>query len=354
MRLRRIAGAAAALTVVAGGGLLLSGPTHAATPMPVVLDATGMSSSSCPLPLNGSIAVTPNTAVQFKPGVLQALSSEKLTIKPAPNSTDPNSSVSVAVPSSGANPITFSRGAKYALTWEIKTVNLLGAVVGLQDKKGSLAVSSSVQNCQLAVQLPAPSVSVPVVPSPITSAINGAVSSAVSGVNGALSPVNSVLPPLPTVSGVPGLPSVPGLPGGSGSSPGGGSQSGAPVPGTTYRPHGPTVADRTVPKGYGSGSGQAGVYVPANGSSITAGALPGAGTGSQAGGKSASSSAVKSGGAPRTVELATSRPRSALGALPTLAVILAILALSGTTAFYARTFLLQPAPAVARASKPRG
>ena len=57
---------------------------------------------------------------------------------------------------------------------------------------------------------------------------------------------------------------------------------------------------------------------------------------------------MKSGGAPRTVELATSRPRSALGAMPTLAVIFAILALSAATAFYARTFLLQPVQAPAR------
>ena len=84
MRLRRIAGAAAALAVIAGGGLLLSSPTpRRRPPMPIDLEATGMSSSSCPLPLNGSIAVAPNTAVQFKPGTQCLATGESLTITPA-------------------------------------------------------------------------------------------------------------------------------------------------------------------------------------------------------------------------------------------------------------------------------
>jgi|GEM_PF-6505873 len=349
MSLRRIAGAVAAAAVVSGAGLLLvSGPSAAAPPppTPVTLDATGMSSSSCPLPLNGSIALVPGTAVQFKPGVLSALSSEKLTIKPAPNSTDPNSSTTVAVPTTGTSPITFTRATSYALTWQIKTVSVLGVVVGLNDYKGKLTIASSVSKCQLAVQVPVPSVSAPVVPSPILSSVNGAVSSAVGGVNGVLSPINSALPPVPTVSGLPGLPGVPG----TGSSPGASPSPGASVPGTIYQPHGPTVADRTVPKGYGSGSGQGGVYVPISGGSGSGGSvggLPATGNGAQAG--ASASPAVKSGGSPRTVELATSRPRSALGALPTLTVIVAVLALSGATASYARTFLLQPAGAAAQA-----
>ncbi|HST49461.1 hypothetical protein [Jatrophihabitans sp.] len=358
MRLRRIAGAAAAAAVVSGAGLLLASGPSAATPppTPVTLDATGMSSSSCPLPLNGSIALVPGTAVQFKPGVLGALSSEKLTIKPAPNSTDPNSSATVGVPLTGTTPITFTRATSYALSWQIKTVNVLGVVVGLNDYKGELVISSTVSNCQVAVQVPVPSVSVPVVPSPITSAINGAVSSAVGGVNGVLSPINSALPPVPTLPAVPGLPGAPGLPG-TGTSPGVSTSPGADVPGTSYQPSDPTVADRTVPKGYGNGSGQGGVYVPVTGSgggSSGAGGQAATGNGAQAG-NSAASPAVKSGGSPRTVELATSRPRSALGALPTLAVILAILALSGATASYARTFLLQPAEVAAKGpAKPRG
>ncbi len=354
MSLRRIAGAVAAAAVASGAGLLLvSGPSAAAPPppTPVTLDATGMSSASCPLPLNGSIALVPGTAVQFKPGVLSALSSEKLTIKPAPNSTDPNSSTTVGVPATGTTPITFTRATSYALTWQIKTLNVLGIVVGLNDYKGKLAISGTVSNCQLAVQVPVPSVSAPVVPSPIISAVNGAVSSAVSGVNGVLSPVNSALPPIPTVPAVPGLPGLPGTGGTPGASPSPGTQ----VPGTNYHPHGPTVADRTVPDGYGSGSGQGGVYVPVTGGSGTGGSVVGQpATGNNAGSRPASP-AVKSGGSPRTVELATSRPRSALGALPTLTVILAVLALSGATASYARAFLLQPVGAAAKgAAKPRG
>src|SRR4051812_23211359 len=341
MSLRRIAGAAAAAAMLAGAGLLLSSPTQAATPTPVTLDATGMSSPSCPLPLNGSLAVVPGTAVQFNANTLKALTSESLTIKPAPNSTDPNSSVTMAVPSTGASPVTFTRATTYALSWQIKTVSVLGVVLGLNDYKGKLVVASTVSNCQLAVQLPAPSVSASVVPSPITSAINGGIGGVVSGVNGVLSPINSALPPVPTLPAVPGLPSVPGLPG-TGNSPGVSPPPGADVPGTSYQPSGPTVADRTVPKGYGSGSGQGGVYVPVTGGSSTGGSIgaggqPATGSGAQADGRSASA-AVKSGGSPRTVQLATSRPRSALGALPTLVVILAILALSGATAVYARHF----------------
>lgn len=355
MSLRRIAGIAVAAAVLSGAGLLLSSPTQAATsPTPVTLDATGMSSASCPLPLNGSMAVVPNTAVQFKPGALAALTTESLTIKPAPNSTDAASSKTVGVPTAGAAPITFSRTASYALTWQIKTVSVLGALQSSLTQKGTLVITGSVKNCSVAVQLPVPSVSASAVPSPITSAINGGLGGVASGVNGVLSPVNSALPSIPAVPGlpnVPGLPSVPGLPGG-GSSPGVSPSPGANLPGTSYKPTGPTVADRTVPKGYGSGSGQGGVYVPVTGDSIVAGGQqPAAGTGGQAANPSSTASKVKSGGSPRTVELASNRPRSALGALPTLAVILAILALSGATAYYARTFLLQPATAQATAKR---
>ena len=80
-----------------------------------------------------------------------------------------------------------------------------------------------------------------------------------------------------------------------------------------------------------------------DGNSIVAGGQQLGGNAQPAGSRGSAAPGVKNGGSPRTVELASNRPRSALGALPTLAVILAILALSGATAFYARTFLLQPA-----------
>jgi hypothetical protein len=103
-----------------------------------------------------------------------------------------------------------------------------------------------------------------------------------------------------------------------------------------------------VPKGYGSGSGLGGSFVPVTGGSINASGQQPAGNAQPAGAAGSAAQPVKGGGSPRTVELASNRPRSAFGALPTLAVILAILALSGATAGYARTFLLQPAPAEAK------
>ena len=229
---------------------------------------------------------------------------------------------------------------------------------------GKLIISRA-QGCVVAVQLPVPSLCARRrwCPAPITSAINGGLSSAVSGVNGALSPVNSAIGGLPTsLPTLPALPGVPGLPGVNppgANPPGASAPGGGEGPGTIYQPTGPTVADRTVPDGYGSGSGLGGVYVPgssagdsAAGGSITApGQQSGGGNGQPAGAATAAAQQAKPGGTPRTAELATTRPRSALGALPTLAVILAILALSGATAFYARTFLLQPVTATPAKAK---
>ena len=357
MSLRRIAGIAVAAAVVSGAGLLLSGGTSAAAPTPptpITLEATGLSSTACPTPPLGvynAIALKPATAVQFKGGLLTG----SLTIKPAPNSTDPDSSTTLAtVPTTGATAITFTRAATYSLTWQTKTPNPLGAAVVTGTRGGKLVINSNVAGCKVAVVVPTPSVSAPsAVPSPITSAVNGGLGAVASGVNGALDPINSAigslpttLPTLPPISGVPSLPPLPGgnppataAPGGSGAG-----------PGTIYKPSGPTVADRTVPDGYGSGSGVGGTYVPVTGNSIVAGGQHATSNGTSAGSATSASPGVKNGGSPRTVELASNRPRSALGALPTLAVILAILALSGATAFYARTFLLQPAEAPVKAS----
>ncbi|HEX8094885.1 hypothetical protein [Jatrophihabitans sp.] len=348
MSLRRIAGVAAAAVVLSGAGLLLSNPTSAVTPpTPITLDATGMDSSSCPLPLNGSMAVVPNTAVQFKQGGLGAATGERLTISPVPNSTDPASRTPwAAVPAAGTTPITFTRAATYTLTWQF-TTELLGQVGVVATQTGKLVIDSTAAGCVAGVHLPLPSVSASAVPSPIISAINGGLGSVVSSANSALNPVNSALPTAPPLPGAPGLPSVPGLPGGN--SPGVTPPPAAALPGTNYKPSGPTVADRTVPKGYGSGSGLGGSYVPVTGGSIVAGDQQPVSNGKPAGSASSAAPGVKNGGSPRTVELASNRPRSALGALPTLAVILAILALSGATAFYARTFLLQPAEARAKA-----
>src|SRR5206468_2920707 len=100
MRFRRIAAAVAAAAVAGGGALVLgaaAGSAATPAPTPIVLGVLGMSSASCPLPLNGSMAVKPGTTVQFKPdtvlGNLTTLSLSYLretstTPKPAATTKD--------------------------------------------------------------------------------------------------------------------------------------------------------------------------------------------------------------------------------------------------------------------------
>lgn len=348
MKFRRVVGATALAGIAAGLGLLASTSIGAATtpppPTPIALGATGMSSSACPLPINGTLAFAPGTSLQFKPDpvlslsfgqamTLTILSEAKTTPAPQPKPYSfTTASPAVAFPNAGT----------YDLSWTAKT--LLGTV----SSTGKIVISSSAQKCQVAVQVPVPSVSASGVPSSVTSPINGVVGGVVSGVNGALGPVNSAVGGvLGTVNGTVG-----GLTGGltgvlpGGSNPVAGTPPTGSEPGTSYQLSGPTVAQRTVPQGYGNGSGAAGLYVPGTGNSINAPALGFTGTGKAGSG---SSTAVKSGGSPKTVDLAANKPRSALDGWSALIVALAVIALSGATAFYARTFLLQPAPAGARA-----
>ncbi|HEX4726799.1 MAG TPA: hypothetical protein VH298_03320 [Jatrophihabitans sp.] len=344
MRFGRAVGIAAAAALAAGACLLAGNSAgSAATPLPptpIALGALGMSSSACPLPLNGSMAVKPGTTVQFKPDALGALETLTLsyvretttTPKPAPTTQSP-------VPSTGWS-VAFGTAGTFDLSWHIDILNVLGGIAKVgATQTGKLLVSTNAQQCVIAVQVPVPSASVPIVPSPVNSIINGVVSSAVSAVNGVLSPVNSVVgPPLGTVGGVVG-----GVTGGlTGGVPGAGVPPGGSDPGTIYKPTGPTVAQRTVPQGYGSGSGAAGLYLPPGGNSINAPAIGFTGTGKSG---STNSGPIKSGGSPHTVDLASDKPRSALEGWSALIVVVALVALSGATAFYARTFLLQPAPA---------
>ncbi len=342
MRFRRIAAALGVAAVAGGGALVISTAGSAATPAPtpISLGLTGMSSSACPLPLNGSMAVKPGTTVQFKPQ-LPLVPTQSLSLsyvretasnpKPAPTTK--------AVPNSGLN-VPFASAGTYDLSWHTDVVNLLGVKTGAT-QTGKLLVNSNAAKCVIAVQVPTPSVSVSGVPDPVTSTVNGVVGGVVSGVNGVLNPVNGVVGPI-LGGGTSGLP-IPG--GGSGGSGGGSLPS--PVPGTNYHPTGPTVAQRTVPQGYGNGSGVGGSYVPAGASGSGGGST--AGTGSASSAKSGTTSQqVKSGGSPKTVELAANKPRSALEGWSALIVLGAVLALSGATAFYARSYLLQPAPAKLR------
>ena len=353
MKVRRLAAAVAAAAIAGGGALLaLSSTGDAATPpaTPISLTAAGMSSPICgplPLPVNGSVAVKPST-LQFEPdGALGGSSIESLTIQPAPNSTDPKSKSSISPLTAANGKVSFSTSANYTLSWTI-TPKLLGGIAAAT-QTGKLIVSNDAQKCAVAVQVPTPSVSVSALPSAVNSTVNGLVGGVVSGANGALAPVNSAVgSALGQVNGTVG--SVGGGLPGSGASSGSGSGSDPGGPGTTYKPTGPTVAQRRMPDGYGGGSGQGGSYVApgAIGDSITAAGSSGT-TGGATGRKGGQQPATRSGGSPKTVELAANKPRSALDGWASIIVLAAVLALSGATAFYARTYLLHPAPAVGRA-----
>ena len=347
MGFRRIAAAVAVAAVAGGGALALStvaGSAATPAPTPISLGLLGMSSSACPLPLNGSMAVKPGTTVQFKPdtvlGNLETLSLSYVlettsTPKPTPTTRD--------VPNAGLT-VPFAAAGTYDLSWHTVTLGALGVKILGTTQTGKLLVNADAQACVIAVQVPTPSVSVPVVPSPVTSTINGVVGGVVSGVNGVLNPVNGVVGPI--VGGVGGTIGG-GLPGGGSTGDTGG---GVPGVGTDYHPSGPTVAQRTVPQGYGNGSGVGGTYVP-SGATGSAGGSSAGGSGSATGKSGASAQQpVKAGGSPKTVPLAADKPRSALSGWSALIVLAAVLALSGATAFYARSYLLQPLPAKAKAS----
>lgn len=339
MRFRRIAAALLAGAVTGGAALLVcsaAGSAATTPPTPVTLDA--MSSASCPLPLNGSMAVTPGTTVQFKPRtVLSSVESLSLSYVRETTTTPKPTPTTKSVPNAGLN-VAFTTAGTYDLSWHIDSVNLLGLVKVGVAQTGKLQVNNNAQQCVIAVQVPTPSVSASGVPDPITSTINGAVGGVVSGVNGVLNPVNGVIGPV-----VPGSP--PGLPGGSGDPPsGGGGTTPGSGAGIDYHPTGPTVAQRTVPQGYGNGSGTGGSYVAAGSTGSGSSAASGTGSGPAAG-KSGQAQPIKSGGSPKTVQLAADKPRSALDGWSALIVLAAVLALSGATAFYARSYLLQPVPA---------
>jgi len=351
MKVRRLAAAVAAAALAGGGALLaLSSTGNAATPppTPISLEATGLGTSFCPLPVNGTVAIKPN-AVLFKPGTVSGvvLPSVSLTVLSEAQTNPPQQPRKYSVPSSGYK-LSFSSPGTYDLSWS-GSDSVLGVGLLSLSSKAKLIISNDVQNCQVAVQVPTPAVSVQALPSGVNSTVNGLVGGVVSGANGALAPVNSAVgSALGQVNGIAGgasggLP-VPGSGSGSGA---GGHSSG---PGTTYKPTGPTVAQRRMPDGYGSGSGQGGSYVApgAVGDSITAAGSSGT-TGGTTGKKSGQQQpAAKSGGSPKTVELAANKPRSALDGWASIIVLVAVLALSGATAFYARTYLLHPAPAQVR------
>jgi hypothetical protein len=343
MRVRRIIGATVVAGIAAGMGLLAAGGVGVAAtpaPTPVSLNATGLGSSTCgPLPLNAALAFKPGTTIEFSSALNLALGPVTMTIQSEAKTIPAPKAVSYSVSTANPPKIAFPNKGTYDVKWS--AVNLLNIVTA--QSSGKLVIDANATKCVVGVQVPVPSVSVPVVPSAINSTVNGILSSGASAVNGVLSPVNSAVGPIlggvnSTVGGV-----IAPITGGANPITGGGTGSGT-GPGTIYKPTGPTVAQKTVPQNAGSGNGAPGSYVGTTGNSINAPALGFKGTG---GNGSASSTAVKSGGSPKTVELAANKPRSALNGFSTVIVVIAIVALSGATAFYARTFLLHPPQAQA-------
>lgn len=336
MRFRRVA-AGAVLAAVAGTSALLISTqgSSAATPAPTqinlgLLNALGMSSAACPLPLNGSMAITPGTTVQFEPdALLSALQNENVSITPNPDPKVPTP-LKINGLTSKNGVVKFATGGTYKLDWQLVTLGVLGL-----NQTGKIVVDANAQKCVVAVSVPTPSVSVPGA-GPVNSIVNGVVGGVVGGVNSVAAPINSAVGPvLGGVNG--GVGSITG--GGSKTGGSGGSSNTGPTLGTIYTPSSLTPAQRRVPTGGDAGGGGGGASSQ-DGSSLTAADLgfKGLGSGSAVPGS-------KSGGSPKTVELAADKPRSALDGWANLIVLVAVLALSGATAFYARTYLLHPLPA---------
>ena len=201
MRFRRTAGAAALIAAVAGASALATHSVGAATTTPppitpISLEATGMGTSFCPVPLNQSVAVRPSgtnpaLTVSFTPGFI--LTGETLSlkvqkvVKPGPL---PSAS-SYPVPSTGKT-VKFPTAGTYDLTWT--ATSLLG-VIGVKHT-GTLIIDPAAQKCTVGVQVPVPSVSAPAVPAPVTGAVNGSLGTVAGAVNGALNPVNGAVGPI--------------------------------------------------------------------------------------------------------------------------------------------------------------
>jgi hypothetical protein len=322
MRLRRVLGATAALGIAAGATLLLSSTgAGAAIPVKIQLELTGLSSPACPVPLNSSIGLPPQTTVKLVPGVTSP-GSVQLSVSPDPGNAKATAPKAYTVSTAGVN-VTLTANTTYTLTWSTSVLGLIGAP---QSAKLVTDGSATKAACLVGISLPTPSIQTTLVPPAVKDPVNGVVSGVVGGVNQGIAPINGILGPV--VGGVTG-----------------GKPTTAPAPGSTstapgsilgYKPTGLTPADKTVPKG-GTGGGTGGTYVaPGLDGPINASALGFNGSNAKA---TAANSTAKPKPAPSSVDLASSTDRSAISGLPSLLVVFAVIALSAGTALYARTFL---------------
>ena len=356
MKVRRLAGAAAA-AAIAGASVLWAGTAaHAATTVPAQLSLTGVTTASSPLGgttvglhpgdiLQLSASTAPTAALTSLglggAGLVGSLAGyEVIAHFPA---TFPGGARDVPLGYKASTLINFPNAGTYPFTWNAYnvTVTALGVVrvpisltsseiqqahIGVNARGqwvGQVVVSNNPPAGGLGVQLPGVTIS-PSLP------VGGLPSVQLPGVT------------TPTLPGAPKLPGVPG-----------GTKQGAPSGSGTqlnYTPGAPDPADGVVPKGYGSGSGAAYQYVApglgSTGGSSAGGSTANNGSSGGSGGSGAVSgrAAGASGAAPSrstAVDLASSSDHG-IAALPSLLVIAAVLALSGATALYARTFLLRP------------
>ena len=358
MNFRRAVGSATALAAAAAaGGFLLMPVADAASTVDSSLTLAGPVTNPCLTP--ASVVNAPaGSTVHFTTSLLGSSTAGatnplvapaveilvsppgapvvKKVIAPAYGVT----SADFTVPASGKEAFTYSLGSASGgvlgsvvpvLANLVNSFQATGVGASVTAKwQGQIVVGGASNACSVQPQVPSVGIT-PTVP----------------GVN--LPPVNvpGLTPPGLSVPNVP----IPGLPGGS---TGSGSSPKSPTSGMVlnYKPYGQSLADKVMPKGYGSGSGASSQYVAPglDGSSLNAASMPfKGGTGSNAASKSNAGPAKA---APSSVDVAANSTRSAIAGLPALMVVGAVVALSAATAFYARTFLMHR-PLLAKAAARR-
>lgn len=358
MKVRRLAGTAAAAAIAGASLIYLGTAAHATTTVPAQLSLTGVTTASSPLG-GTTVGLHPGDTLQLSASTAPTAGLTSLGI--AANglvgsiagyeviahfpATFPGGARNVTLGYKASTLINFPNAGTYPFTWNAYNVSLLGGMQ--QISLTSVLTPTQIQQAHIAINAQGQWVGQVVVSD-----------NPPAGGLGVQLPSTSISPSLPvgglpsiklpggTTPTLPGAPTLPGIPG-AGKSP-------APNPGsgsTQLNYQGPAAnpADGVVPKGYGSGSGASYQYVApglgstggssvagSNGTSGGRSGGPSAATGKGAG---ASSGAVPS--QSRAVDLASSSDHG-IAALPSLLVIAAVLALSGATALYARTFLLRP------------
>jgi hypothetical protein len=358
MTVRRIVGAATATAVATGAALLLAPTAQAGTTVKAQLALSGVVTATAPA--GGSVVgVHPGDAVSFEAatvptagldalgvgsllgGVLSPITGYQVTLIPGTGFPGSHTPVVLGYGAKASYALTFPTKGTFNFSWTATSLKPLALVRAPLDGNqlaqagiklnakgewvGQVVVADNPPAGGISVQLPGVSASPRL---PVVGQLPGV------GLPGVITPT------LPGLGGLTGL-----LPGGSGApTPGGGTPTpshSATDPALNYRPPGQSLGDLVVPHGYGGGNGAASNYVPPGLSNAIV--APGTNFVTGQPGTSAKPSTA-TGAHSKTVDIASTKPRSALDALPTLLVVLAVIALSGATTFYARTFLLHKLP----------